>query len=149
MTKIGKYHNHTLQTKPRHCEEEPQNTYSHEKVSMIRKYQNFTTQTNPRHCEEEPQNTNHHEKVSRLGNTTITQRRPTHGTVGKSHKTFKVTIHPLDNKSIATSSFFLFKMIAKLERTHSNAQQNKDNTAPPQPMGSTPNNGSITKEQPP
>ena len=60
-------------------------------------------------------------------NTTITQRRPTHGTVRKSHRTFTVTRHQYDNNSKATSSLFLFKMITKLKRTQSNAQQNKDN----------------------
>ena len=36
-----------------------------------------------------------------------------------------------NNKSKATSSLFLFNMIAKLERTQSNAQQNKDKTQNP------------------
>ena len=34
----------------------------------------------------------------------------------KSYRTFRVTRHPKDNKSKATSSLFLFKMNAKLER---------------------------------
>ena len=55
------------------------------------------------------------------GNTTITHCIPTHGTASKSHKTFIVTIHPQDNNSKATSFLFLFKMIAKLVLTQSNA----------------------------
>ena len=35
--------------------------------------------------------------------------RPTQGTMRKSHRTFTVTRHLLDNKSKATSSLFLFK----------------------------------------
>ena len=65
-------------------------------VSMIRKYHNQTLQINPRHCEEELKDTS-----SNRG-------------------------HPKDNKSKATSTFFLVKIIAKLERTQSNANQNKD-----------------------
>ena len=52
-----------------------------------------------------------------LSNTTITNRRQTLSTVRKSRKTFTVTRHPNDNKSKATSSLFLVKMIAKLVRT--------------------------------
>ena len=67
-----------------------------------------------------------------------------YGIVKKSHIMSTVTRHPRDKKSKSTSSLFLFKMIAKLERTQSNAQQNKTKTntepPPPQPMGSTPNN---------
>ena len=55
----------------------------------------------------------------------MTHCRPTNDTVRKSQKTFTITIHPSDIRSKATSSLFLFKMIAKLERTQSNAQQNK------------------------
>ena len=46
--------------------------------------------------------------------------------VRKSHRAFIVKIHLYDNKSKATSFLFLFKMIAKLEWTQSNAYQNKD-----------------------
>ena len=52
---------------------------------MTKKYHNHTLQTNPKHCEEEPQNTN------------------SHNTSGRQRK--------------ATSSLFLIRMIAKLERT--------------------------------
>ena len=69
------------------------------------------------------------------GNTTITNCRPIHGTVRMSHRTFTVTKHPKDNKIKANSSLFIVKMIAKLERTYSNANQNKTNTEPPQTMG--------------
>ena len=51
--------------------------------------------------------------------------RPTHGTVRKSYKTFTVTRHLKNNKSIATSSLFLVKMITKLERTHSNEYKHR------------------------
>ena len=78
---------------------------------------------------------------------TITQHRPTQGTMRKSHRTFTVTRHPKDNKSKTASSLFLFKMIAKLERTQSNAQQNRDKHRTPRPSGSTPNNGSKTTER--
>ena len=47
-------------------------------------------------------------------NTTITHWRPNHGTKRKSHRTL-VTRHQEDNKSKATSSLFLVKMIAKQE----------------------------------
>ena len=80
---------------------------------MIRKYHNHTLQTNPRHYEEVPQNTNHH------------------NTLGKQSK--------------ATSSLFPIKMIAKLERTQSNAQQNMEQTQYP-PMGVTVNNESRITE---
>ena len=52
---------------------------------MTKKYHNHTQQTNPKHCEEEPQNTY------------------SHNTSGRQSK--------------ATSSLFLIRMIAKLERT--------------------------------
>ena len=58
---------------------------------MIRTYHNHTLQTNQRHREEEP------------------------------HLTFTVTRQPKDNKSKATSSLFLVKMLTKLEWTESNA----------------------------
>ena len=51
---------------------------------------------------------------------------------------FTVTRHPKNNKNKATSSLFLVKMIAKLERTQSNAYQNKDqHRTIPQTMGGT------------
>ena len=49
--------------------------------------------------------------------------------------TFTVTRHPKENKSKATSSLFLVKMIAKLERTIRNAHQNKNQQKNPQTMG--------------
>ena len=58
-----------------------------------RKYHNLTLQTNPRHREEEPQNTN------------LWQSQHTRKTI----------------KAKATSVIFLGKMIAKLDRTLSNA----------------------------
>ena len=88
-----KYHNHTLQTNPRHCMEEPNTTITHCRLthgtvwnSQIPqshtadqpmalygrvKYHNLTLQTNPRNCVEEP-------------NISITHCKPTHGTVWKS-----------------------------------------------------------------
>ena len=39
--------------------------------------------------------------------------------------------HMKDNKSKAISSFFLIKMITKLERTQNNAYQNEDQHRPP------------------
>ena len=89
----AKYHNHTLQTNPRHCVEEPNTTITHCRPTQVTvwksqilqshtvdqptalfgraKYHNHTMQTNPRHCVEET-------------NITITYCRPTHGTVWKS-----------------------------------------------------------------
>ena len=89
----AKCHNHTLQTNPRHCVEEPNTTITHcrptkgtvwksqipqshtadQPMTLYgrAKYHNQTLQTSPRHCMEEP-------------NTTITHCRPTHGTVWKS-----------------------------------------------------------------
>ena len=66
-------------------------------VGMIRKYHNHALQTIPRH----------------------------HGT---SHRTITITRHQEDNQSKATSSLFPIKMIAKLEMTQSNAQQNMEQT---------------------
>ena len=48
--------------------------------------------------------------------------RQTRGIVRKSHTT--ITRHQEDKQSKATSSLFPIKMIAKLEWTYSNAQQN-------------------------
>ena len=88
----AKYHNHTLQTNPGHCVEEPNTTYIHCRPtngtvwkSQIpqshtvdqptaqcgrAKYHNHELQTNPRHCMEEP-------------NTTIKHCRPTHAPYGR------------------------------------------------------------------
>ena len=51
-------------------------------------------------------------------NTTVTHYRPTHSTVRKSYKT-----PGGQTKKKAISSLFPIKMIAKLERTHSNVQK--------------------------
>ena len=88
----AKYHNHTLQTNPWHCVEEPNTTITHcrpthgtvwkrqipqshtadQPTAQCGRpnYHNHTLQTTPGHCMEEP-------------NTTITHCRPTHGTVWK------------------------------------------------------------------
>ena len=60
--------------------------------------------------------------------------KPTPGIVTKSYRTFSVTRHPKDNNSKATNSPFLVNMIAKPERTQSNAHQNKDQLRTPQTM---------------
>ena len=64
------------------------------------------------------------------GNTTITHCRPTHGTERKSHRTFALIRHPKHYKSKATSSLFLTKMIAKLDKTQSNAYQKRQTSNP-------------------
>ena len=51
-------------------------------------------------------------------------------------------------QSKATSSLFPIKMIAKLERTHSNVQQNMEQTQNPT-MGAAINNKSTATEPPP
>ena len=56
------------------------------------------------------------------GNTTITNRRQTDGTVMKRHTT--ITRHQEDKSSKAISFLFPIKMIAKLELTQGNVQQN-------------------------
>ena len=84
---------------------------------MIRKYHNHTQQTNPHYQEEEHQNNNNH----------------------------KITIHQEDTQSKATSSLFPIKMIAKLERTKSNAQQKMEQTQNPT-MGATHNSKLTTTE---
>ena len=84
---------------------------------LISKFHNHKLQTNPRHREEEPQNNN---KTSR--------RRSKHGK--------------------ATSSVFPIKMIAKLERTQSNTQQNMEQTQNTT-MGATINKESTTTKPPP
>ena len=57
-------------------------------------------------------------------------------------------IHQEDKHSKATSSLYPIEMIAKLERTQSNAQQNIEQLQNPT-MGVTINNESITTEPPP
>ena len=59
----------------------------------------------------------------------------------------RATRHQEDKQSKETSSLFIIKMIAKLERTHSNEQQNREQTQNPT-MGATINNESTTTEPP-
>ena len=61
----------------------------------------------------------------------------------KSHRTISITRHQEVNQSKATSFLFPIKMIAKLERTQSDAQQNKERTQNPT-MGVTINNNRST-----
>ena len=70
--------------------------------------------------------------------------------MGKSNRTITITILQEDEQSKATSSLSLcpVKMIAKLERTQSNTQQNIEQTQNPT-MGVTINNESTTTEQSP
>ena len=56
-------------------------------------------------------------------------------------QTFTVTRHPKDNKSKATNSRFLVKMITKLERTQSYKYQNKEKHRTPT------NNGRYIKHK--
>ena len=106
-----KYHNHTLQTYPRHCMEESNTTITHCRPthgivwkSQIQqshtanqptalygrvKYHNYTLQTNPWHCVEEPKYHKHTLQTNprhcmEESNTTITHCRLTHGIVWKS-----------------------------------------------------------------
>ena len=72
---------------------------------MIRKYHNHTLKTNPRHRKEEPHNI-------------------------YSNKTSKRQL-----KQSKQLFLFLAKMIAKLERTHSNEYQNQDQHRNLQTMG--------------
>ena len=60
----------------------------------------------------------------------------------------RATGHQEDKQSKATNSLFPIKMIAKLERTHSNVKQNMEQTQNPT-MGATINNESTTTEPPP
>ena len=69
----------------------------------------------------------------------------THGTARKTHTT--TTRHREDKLSKATSSLFPIEMIAKLEWTQSNAQQNMEQLQTPT-MGVTINK-STTTEPPP
>ena len=64
------------------------------------------------------------------GNTTITYCRQTHGITRKSHTT--IMRHMEDKQSKAASSLFPIEMIAKLEWTQSNAQQNIEQLQNPQ-----------------
>ena len=80
------------------------------------------------------------------GNTTITYRRQPCGTARKSHST--ITRHQEDKPSKATSPLFPIKMIAILEWTQSNVQQNIEQLQTPT-MGATINKKSTTTEQPP
>ena len=48
----------------------------------------------------------------------------------KGYRAFTVTRHPKDNKSKATSSLHLVRMITKLERPYSNDTKTKTNTGP-------------------
>ena len=60
----------------------------------------------------------------------------------------RATRHQEDKQSKATSSLFPIKMIAKLERTHSNVQQNMEQTQNPT-LGATINNESTATKPPP
>ena len=80
------------------------------------------------------------------GNTTITNRRQPRGTARKSRST--ITRHQEDKLSKAISSLFPIKMIAILEWTHSNVQQNIEQLQTPT-MGVTINKKSTTTEPPP
>ena len=75
------------------------------------------------------------------GNTTITNCSQTHVIVRKSHTA--ITRHQEDIQSKATSSLFPIEMIAKLEWTQSNAQQNIEQLQNPT-MGVAINNESTT-----
>ena len=80
------------------------------------------------------------------GNTTITNCGQTHGAARKSHTT--ITRHQEDKLSKSTSSLIPIKMIAKLEGTLSNVQQNIEQLQNPT-MGVAINNKSTTTEPPP
>ena len=69
--------------------------------------------------------------------TTITHCKPTHGTVRKGHGTITITRHQKDRQSKASNSLFPIKMIAKLEKTQSNAQQKMEQTPKPHIGGNT------------
>ena len=77
------------------------------------------------------------------GNTTITNCRQTPGIVRKSHTTIRRQQE--DKQSKATSSLLPTEMIAKLEWTQSNAQQNVEQLQNPT-MAVTINNESTTTE---
>ena len=80
------------------------------------------------------------------GNTTIKNCRQTRDNVKKSHTT--ITRHQEDKQSKATCSVFPIEMIAKLEWTQSNAQQNIEQLQNPS-MGVTNKSKSTTTEPPP
>ena len=80
------------------------------------------------------------------GNTTITNCRQPCGTARKSRST--ITRHQEDTLSKAISSLFPIKMIAILEWTESNVQQNIEQLQTPT-MGVTINKKSTTTEPPP
>ena len=75
-------------------------------------------------------------------NTTITNRRQPRGTARKSRST--ITRHQEDKVSKTTSSLFPIKMIAILEWTYSNVQQNIEQLQTPT-MGVTINKKSTTR----
>ena len=70
----------------------------------------------------------------------------THRTVRQSHRAITVTKHKEDKKRQEASSLFPIKMIAKLERTQSTAQQNMKQTQNPT-MEATINNESKQQNQ--
>ena len=80
------------------------------------------------------------------GNTTITNRRQPCGIARKSRST--ITRHQEDKLSKATSSLFPIKMIAILELTYSNVQQNIEQLQTPTTRV-TMNKKSTTTEPPP
>ena len=81
-----------------------------------------------------------------FGNTTIKNCKQAHGTARKSHTV--TTRQQGDKLSKATRSIFPIKMIAKLEWTWSNAQQNIEQLQNPI-IGVTINNDLTTTEPPP
>ena len=80
------------------------------------------------------------------GNTTITNCRQTHGIVRKIHT--KIRRHKTNKAKQPSLSLFPIKMVAKLEWTQSNAQQNIKQLQNPT-IGLTINNKSTTTEPPP
>ena len=58
-------------------------------------------------------------KWVRSGNTTITHRRPTHGTVRKIHRTITITRNQEEKVKQPVLTLFPIKMIAKLEKAQS------------------------------
>ena len=78
-------------------------------------------------------------------NTTITNCRQTRGTARKSHTA--ITRHQEDKLNKATRCLFPIKLIAKLEWTYSNAQQNIEQLQNPT-IGETINNESTTEPPP-
>ena len=81
-----------------------------------------------------------------IRNNTITNCRQTRDIVRKIHTI--ITRHQEDKQSKATSSLFSTKIIAKLEWTQSNAQQNIEQLQNPT-LGVTINNESTITEPPP